>query len=633
MRGLPSFRLTDPMIHPSIFWRAGLCLGLVLGILGCVRKEPAPAIETATVSASEATSRAPAEAAHLSPSTKTERTAEWCTANQKRKREVLDEAFDPSNDGWETEVLSERATTTLKRIFASRPGLAAAESIPFEVPPRGKMHTVATGPQIVVRRAAADVVDYTSLSNVVALAAWLLEDLPGAQTIRWKVKVFEIERSGDAMESRAYVQWSGPFDDGHFQRNATVRAGWSLASGEIQLTHLRIEKYEEKEVPKSGLWFKDATQRVAGGTQAYREQLSRGANYWIERIEERHGIHDAGRNGLAVGDANGDGRDDLYVCQTGGLPNRLFLQEPDGRLRDHSHTAGVDWLDACSSALFLDIDNDGDQDLVCAIAFRVVVMTNDGDARFQVAAQLEVADEDVKSLCAADFDQDGDIDLYVCVDMAHYGARADEPRVPFTYHDANDGGRNILFANLWSERKQVAFIDVTEAVGLDVHNRRHSLAASWEDFDNDGDQDLYVANDYGKNCLYANDGGRFREVAESMGVLDSASGMSVSWGDMNLDGRMDLYVANMWSSAGGRITNQPEFLSRQPDKHEVYRRFAKGNTLFANQGGGFEDVGARAGVQMGRWAWSSLFADLNNDCLQDLVVANGYLTTPHSGDL
>ena len=63
-------------------------------------------------------------------------------------------------------------------------------------------------------------------------------------------------------------------------------------------------------------------------------------------------------------------------------------------------------------------------------------------------------------------------------------------------------------------------------------------------------------------------------------------------------------------------------------------RFAKGNSLFrATEAGAFEDVGAAAGVEMGRWAWSSLFADLDNDGWEDLFVANGYLTTPDSGDL
>ena len=71
--------------------------------------------------------------------------------------------------------------------------------------------------------------------------------------------------------------------------------------------------------------------------------------------------------------------------------------------------------------------------------------------------------------------------------------------------------------------------------------------------------DLYVANDFGRNNLYRNDGGRFVDVAGQAGVEDMASGMSASWGDYNQDGHMDLYVGNMFSSAGNRIAYQQRF--------------------------------------------------------------------------
>ena len=85
------------------------------------------------------------------------------------------------------------------------------------------------------------------------------------------------------------------------------------------------------------------------------------------------------------------------------------------------------------------------------------------------------------------------------------------------------------------------------------------------------------------------------------------SGPAVAWGDYNNDGNTDLFIAH----SDGR-TNQ----------------------LFRNDGNGtFVEVGALAGVEMGRWSWGSLFADLNNDGWDDLVVANGYITTSDTGDL
>ena len=131
------------------------------------------------------------------------------------------------------------------------------------------------------------------------------------------------------------------------------------------------------------------------------------------------------------------------------------------------------------------------------------------------------------------------------------------------------------------------------------------IAAAWEDYDNDGDPDLYVGNDAGRNNLYRNDKGRFVDVAADMGIEDMSAGMSVSWADFNHDNLMDLYVGNMFSSAGNRITRQTQKLSGfDPETLALIQRFAKGNSLFQNLGNGkFKEVSDPAGVEMGRWAW------------------------------
>jgi hypothetical protein len=314
----------------------------------------------------------------------------------------------------------------------------------------------------------------------------------------------------------------------------------------------------------------------------------------------------------------------------------LLIQQPDGTAIDQSAAAGVDWLDHTSSALLIDLDNDGAQDLVVSTSSGIVVMENDKAGQFQWRATLPLSGSDVQSLSAADYDNDGDLDFYICMDFATRNALNNQAPVGFVYYDANDGGANILFRNdLLSQNALWKFTDVTAETGLDVNNRRHSLAASWEDYDNDGDQDLYVANDYGQNSLYRNDDGRFVDIATNSGVVDHGSGMSVSWADVNRDGKMDLYVGNMFSSAGNRITRQSNFRSGDGQNvRSVYSRFAKGNSLFTGDGSGaFQEVGAAAGVERGRWAWSSVFADLNNDGWQDILVANGYITTEDTGDL
>ena len=97
---------------------------------------------------------------------------------------------------------------------------------------------------------------------------------------------------------------------------------------------------------------------------------------------------------------------------------------------------------------------------------------------------------------------------------------------------------------------------------------------------------------------------------------------------------MYLYVSNMFSAAGNRITYQRQFKTETNAQiREQFQRHARGNTLFVNSADGFRDISEQAGVTMGRWAWGSQFADLNGDGWDDLVVANGFISTDDTGDL
>ena len=265
----------------------------------------------------------------------------------------------------------------------------------------------------------------------------------------------------------------------------------------------------------------------------------------------------------------------------------------------------------------------------------IVLAANQGDGRFEYQTLLPTAD-DLMSMSAADYDGDGLLDLYVCT---YYQNSSDGPQSrssgvvggDFVYHDSNSGGPNSLFKN----ENAFNFRNVTTETGLDQNNLRWSLAASWEDYDSDGDQDLYVANDFGRNNLFRNDGGKFVDVAAQSGVEDSASGMAVTWGDYNRDGNMDVYVSNMFSAAGNRITYQDQFKPDAPTEvRKRLQRFARGSTLMKASGSGsFDDVSEAAGVAIARWAWGTSFADLNNDGWQDILVANGNITGEDPGDL
>ena len=164
---------------------------------------------------------------------------------------------------------------------------------------------------------------------------------------------------------------------------------------------------------------------------------------------------------------------------------------------------------------------------------------------------------------------------------------------------------------------------------MNVDNDRYSFACAWGDGNGDGSPDLYVANDFGRSNFYRNRGdGTFAVASAEAGVEDPGAGMSACWFDFDNDGKQDIYVANMWSAAGIRVSEQKNFHPNEPEEvRALYRRHARGNSLYRNQGNGkFQNVSGPAGVEMGRWAWSSDSWDFDHDGYPDLYIVNGYIS-------
>ncbi len=565
---------------------------------------------------------------------------------------------DASIDGWSSEVFNETSSAQLARIgkwLAQPDGLAEAAldsvfAADFECaslrPSATQIADSSAG--LVIARNDQPLQEplqgplqeplheplHRGPDGAAAALAELRERFATDDRIEVKFKTISIEERENDAVTRCYVFSKSLFSDSIDARparssRATWQCEWSVASepGEQpRLTRIQVLQYEESSA--EAVLFEEATSAVFDGEESFESQLAPSLEHWAGRIERGLGMTLIGHEGIALGDVDGDGLDDLYVCQPGGLPNRLYLRQPDGTLSDVSEAAGVDFLDASRGALFLDLDNDGDQDLVFDADPLLVVLENIGEVRFRERARLEVAS--TTSIAAADYDRDGDLDLYCC----GYILPDHSDTSPVPYHDANNGRPNTLLRND-IDAPNWAFSDVTAAVGLDHNNRRFSIAASWEDFDQDGDADLYVANDFGRNNLYVNTDGRFRDMAFEAGVEDMAAGMGVTWGDYDRDGHLDLYVSNMFSSAGERVTYQRRFLEGVEDETLAgFRRHARGNSLFRNLGNGtFEDTSEHAGVTMGRWAWGAVFSDLDNDGWRDLFVPNGFVTGEDPEDL
>ena len=393
---------------------------------------------------------------------------------------------------------------------------------------------------------------------------------------------------------------------------------------------------EENVATAGAPMFRDVTAAAFEKTASFHTQLARGAPYWRSRLDPAAGIDIYASNGIAVGDIDGDGEDEIYICQAGGLPNRLYKLDSSGAMVDITEAWGVGLLDETSSALFLDLRNSGRQDLVVLRSGGPVLFLNEA-TRFRMRADAfrfaTAPAGGFTGMAAADFDRDGKLDLYLCC-YVYFQSEA-QYTYASPYHDAQNGPPNFLFRNRLNADGSGFLDDCTAETGMNENNDRFSFAPAWCDFNGDGWPDLYVANDFGRKNLYVNENGRFRDRAAMAGVEDMGPGMSASWFDYDHDGKPDLYVANMWTEAGQRVARDKSFApARGEAMREAYRRHTKGNSLYRNRGDGtFEETTFAQHAEFGRWAWSSGGHDLDNDGEAEIYIACGMLTNSSSVDL
>jgi Flp pilus assembly protein TadD len=416
---------------------------------------------------------------------------------------------------------------------------------------------------------------------------------------------------------------------------AQIAAGWKITGWQpIEMT--------TAEGPE--IVFTDVTSAAFGKDPSYKGHLVRDTNYWRGVLDKASDVDIFGNSGVSVGDVDGDGRDEIYMCQPKGLPNRLYRQREPGIFEDISREAGVDVLDNTAMALIADTMNRGHQDLILVTESSPLLFLNDGHGHFifkRNAFPPGTTQATLTAAAMADYDGDGYLDLYVCA----YGYVVGEGSlIPCPYYDARNGPPNRLYRN----QGDGTYIDVTTSSGLDRGNNRFSFACAWNDIDDDGWPDLVVVNDFGRNNLYRNlRNGKFEEVTD--GVAGYGSGMSASIADYNGDGAPDLYVSNMWVPAGERITADPEFQQYFQDATTgAVREFAMGNALYVNSKNSpgpiegqptqhfpatalFRRVPNAGGAERARWAWGSDALDLRNEGTLDLYVVNGYLSSPEKG--
>ena len=351
---------------------------------------------------------------------------------------------------------------------------------------------------------------------------------------------------------------------------------------------------------------------------------------------------------ISVVDLNRDGLDDFYFMPSDS--EALFYRNRgDGTFEEIGESLGLR-IAAAHNALFADFDNDGDADLFLSLYEQGTrYLENAGGMFIDRTGEIGVdLPGFVLSAGAVDADGDGLLDVY----LARYNgnhlpvmmaaaeeavARGDKPILPFPglgMQESKDlyrrlledsdpvvdmpGPPNVLLMNAGKGRFE-------RLENSPVEVAYQSMAASWCDYDGDGDMDLYVVNEAGPNQLIRNDGEReFTDVTKG-DAEDVGYGMGVAWGDYDGDGRFDLYVTNMYSKAGIRITEKM-------GSNETLTRAARGNSLLRNDSAGFERVSGLEApailVEAADFGWGGSFADFDNDGYLDLYVPAGYETIP-----
>ena len=309
--------------------------------------------------------------------------------------------------------------------------------------------------------------------------------------------------------------------------------------------------------------------------------------------------------GAAVLDLDGDGREELFVGGGEGQPDALLALE-GGRLVDRIGPTGLSSTTATYGSNAVDLDRDGDVDLLVCRNDGVTLYLNEGGTFRAERLAVELAPDSVPlAVAVGDIEHDGDLDLYVSafVDFPHF--------VPATFNVPEHAKPNRLLRNDGGLR----FTDVTDAVTASKQNTFSSL---FVDLDGDSFQDLVVAQNTGEVEILRNRGdGSFEPVPFHSGY---GFWMGVAAGDVDADGDPDLVFTNVGDSFPGFVVNG----DRREDQPA-----ANGWLLLRNDGGfRFHDATHEAGLAGLGFAWGPVFEDLNLDGRLDLLVSQNYVKWP-----
>ena len=345
--------------------------------------------------------------------------------------------------------------------------------------------------------------------------------------------------------------------------------------------------------------------------------------------------------GVAVGDINNDGLQDIYFAGNE-VPNILYLNQGGMKFKDITQSAGVDGGAGWDNGVtMVDINNDGLIDIyVCKGGFedadsvrKNLLYVNQGNQTFKEEAKEFGLDDDGYSQHAAFFDMDNDNDLDLFLTSRPDSFYLGLSRMVSGKRNPKEECRDKLYRN-----DNGKFTEIGKSAGID-HTFGYALGVVTADLNNDGYADIFVSNDYADNdYIFINQkNGTFKDEVKTMTNHLSLFSMGADIADINNDGYEDIYVTEMLPENYKRSKVSMPRMDVEGFWAIVDSGFQKQymhNVLHLNQGNGFfSDVSQLTGVSKTEWSWSTLLSDFDNDGKRDIFVANGYRRDLFDGDI